>query len=279
MFHVEKMTANDYSFATQLSNTLDWKMTNRDFEFMNTIEPSGCFILYNDSQKIGIATTVCYNKIGWFGNFIVKKEYRNQGVGSFLFKTSMTYLKNKNVQTIGLYSYPKLTGFYEKFGFKKDIEFNVFQGNPSKLKKLEKIIVAKKKDFLNLITFDKDCIGFNRKKTLDLIFSDENNIIYYSNQNNCLNGYIVTKILNHQAEIGPLVVRSNSESIVLNLLKKALFNLSGYNTLIYVPKNNQEINTLLINSGLNKETSLIRMFLGSPITIDCLYLPESLERG
>lgn len=130
-----------------------------------------------------------------------------------------------------------------------------------------------------MITFDKDCIGFNRKKTLDLIFSDENNIIYYSNQNNCLNGYIVTKILNHQAEIGPLVVRSNSESIVLNLLKKALFNLSGYNTLIYVPKNNQEINTLLINSGLNKETSLIRMFLGSPITIDCLYLPESLERG
>jgi len=279
MFHVKKMEAKDYSFAVQLSNTLDWKMTNRDFEFMSTIEPLGCFVLYDDSQKIGVATTVCYNRIGWFGSFVVKKEYRNQGAGSILLHTAITYLRNENVQKIGLYSYPELTGFYEKFGFRKDMEFIAFQGNPYKLKDSEEITVAKKDDFSKLLDFDKNCIGFNRKKTLDLIFSDKNNIIYFSNQNNFIKGYIATKIYNHQVEIGPLVARSNFESIVTDLLTKALFDLSGYNASIYVPKNSKEIINLLLTFGLKKDTNLVRMFLGSPINIDCLYLPESLERG
>jgi len=279
MLHVEKMEVKDYSFAVQLSDTSDWKLINRDFEFMNTIEPLGCFVLYDDSQQIGIATTVCYDKIGWFGNLIIKKEYRNRGSGSILLHKAITYLRSKNVQKIGIFTYPKLTGFYEQFGFKKDKEFIVFQGNPAKLKDLETINVAKKDDFSKLLAFDKDCLGFNREKTLNLLFSDKNNIVFFSTQNNFIKGYIVLKIFNDLVEIGPLVVRSNFKSVVIDLITKALCNLSKYTVLIYVPINNEEIINLLLTFGLKKDTALVRMFLGSPINIDCEYLPESLERG
>ena len=237
MFHVEKMEPKDYSFAIELSNTLDWKMTIKDFEFMCTVEPLGCFVLYDDLEKLGVVTCVSFDRIGWFGNFIVKKEYRDQGAGSFLLQKAITYLKNKGVQTIGLYSYPELTDFYEKFGFKKNDEFIIFQGNPSPLIDLEVVTIAEKNDFSKILNFDRVCLGFNRDKTLNLIFSDKNNIIYFLNQGNFLKGYVVTKIYGYLAEIGPLVSRSNSESVGVKLLTKAMNNLSSCNILIYVPKN------------------------------------------
>jgi predicted GNAT family acetyltransferase len=273
------MRSEDFSFAVQMANTMKWKMTVKDFEFMSTIEPFGCFVLFDDMEKLGVATCVVYDRIGWFGNLVVKKKFRNQGAASFLLKNAITYLRNKNVQTIGLYSYPNLTYFYEKFGFKIDDEFIIFQGIPSINSKLKEVNKAGKNNFFKLLEFDHNCLGFNRKKTLDPIFSDKNNIVYYSAQNNLLNGYIITKIINHQAEIGPLVVRSNFESVAVDLLRKTLSDLSDFDVFISVPKRHEDLIDLIVTAGLKKDNDVVRMFLGPPINKDCLYLPESLERG
>lgn len=273
------MKTEDFSFAVQLTNTMNWKMTVKDFEFMSIVEPYGCFVLYNDLKKIGVATCIVYDRRGWFGNLVVNKEFRNKGAGSFLLKKALTYLRSKGVQTIGLYSYPKMTDFYEKFGFRINDEFIIFQGTPSFCEDFEEVRKAEKKDFSKLLEFDFDCLGFNRNKTLDLIFSDKNNLVYFSVQNNLLNGYIVAKIHNQQAEIGPLVVKPNSKSTAVNLLSKVLFSLSDFDVFISVPKRNEDIIDLLVNAGLRKEASIVRMFLGPYINKDCLYLPESLERG
>ncbi|MCW3997520.1 MAG: GNAT family N-acetyltransferase [Candidatus Bathyarchaeota archaeon] len=279
MLHIEQMITEDFSFAVQLANTMDWKMTVKDFEFMLTVEPFGCFVLYDDLEKIGLATCVGYGRIGWFGNLVVKKEFRDQGAGGFLLKKALTYLRNKGVQTIGLYSYPKLTDFYKKFEFKINDEFIIFQGKPSFCEEFQEVSKAEKKDFSKLLEFDFDCLGFDRNKTLDLIFSDKSNIVYYSAQNNLLNGYIIAKICNQQAEIGPLVVKSNSESVAVDLLSKTLISLSGFDVFISVPKRNEDFIDLLVTAGLRKDTNIVRMFLGPSINNDCSYLPESLERG
>lgn len=274
------MQAKDYPFAVQLSNTLDWKMTINDFEFNSTVEPFGCFVLYNDLEKLGVATTVIFDRIGWFGNFVIKEDSRYKGAGSFLLKKIISYLKNKGAHTIGLYSYSNLTDFYKKFGFKTDEEFIVFQGNPSfTFTKVTEVKVAKKDNFPKLIKFDGVCLGFNRDKTLNLIFSRKTNIIYFSEQNNNPTGYIAAKIYDHQVEIGPLVVESNFRSVGIDLIAKAISNFSGYNVMIYVPKKSNKIIELLLKAGLKKDTTLIRMFLGSSLNTDCLYFPESLERG
>jgi hypothetical protein len=39
MFHVEKMKVDDFSFAVQLANTMNWNMAVEDFEFMAKLEP------------------------------------------------------------------------------------------------------------------------------------------------------------------------------------------------------------------------------------------------
>jgi ribosomal protein S18 acetylase RimI-like enzyme len=258
---------------------MNWSLTAKDFEFMTTIEPFGCFVLFDEKDKIGIATSISYNSIGWFGNLVVKPESRNKRAGSCLLKNAITYLKNKDVQTIGLFSYPGLVDFYKKFGFKVDHEFIMFRGSPSVFKEIKNLRIAQEKDFPKIYEFDQTCMGFSRHKILNPIFSHKNNLTYFYAQNNFIKGYLVTKIDNIQAEIGPLVFKSDHEFVAVDLLRSALGSLSGFDVFIYVPKQNKVLIDLLLNVGLREDTNLVRMFLGPIINIDCLYLPESLERG
>ena len=77
MFHAEKMRPEDFSFAVQLANTMDWNMAESDLEFMTKLEPDGCFVLLHGDEPVGMATCISYGKIGWFGNLAVKP--RNTG--------------------------------------------------------------------------------------------------------------------------------------------------------------------------------------------------------
>lgn len=280
MLHIEKMTKNDFSFAVQIANTLNWNMTISDFEFMTTIEPSECFVLYNNFEKLGVVTCVIFDKIGWLGNFVLKQKFRYQGAGSFLLKNTLLSLKDKGVQTIGLFSYLNLIDFYERFGFKKDEEIITFQGQISVFnKKIAEIREARNEAFSKILDFDSSCVGFNRSKSLNLLFSEESNVVYYSIQNDAIQGYVLIKIYNKLVEIGPLVVRSMDEFDGIDLLSKAFSRLSGYNILIYIPKRYKKIINFISRLGLKKETNLVRMFLGPPLNMDDIYLPESLERG
>ncbi len=279
MFLVKKMVTADFSFAVQLANTMDWNMTLKDFEFMSSVEPFGCFVLFNDLERLGIATCINYGHVGWFGNLVITNNYRNIGAGSFILRHTINYLKQKGVLTIGLYSYPNLTGFYAKQNFVIDTEFLVLRGSPSISATFIEKEGAKTENFLNLLKFDKRCVGFSREKTLLPLFSDKCNKVYFSAKNDNIDGYVLIKINNQTAEIGPLITLQNSKTIATDLLFTALRKLTDFDVFIYVQKKNKELIRLLLESGLQKESSAVRMFLGSSIDTDCLYFPESLERG
>ncbi len=93
MFHIEKMTVKDFPFAFQLSNTMNWNATIEDFELATTLEPEGCFVLLDGSKRVAIATAVSFGRIGWFGNLIVREEYRKKGAGNLLTKYALEYLR------------------------------------------------------------------------------------------------------------------------------------------------------------------------------------------
>ena len=135
MFHVEKMEVDDFPFAVQLATTMNWNMTIEDFAFMVKLEPLGCHVQFHGQERVGIATSVSFGKVGWFGNFVVKENFRGEGAGSILMKHAIDYLKSKGVETIGLYAYPHLIEFYESFGFEPDEDFLVLHGASSLNKK------------------------------------------------------------------------------------------------------------------------------------------------
>ncbi len=52
MLQVKQMRPEDFSFATELANTMDWNMAPEDFQFMTQLEPEGCLVLFEDSTPI-----------------------------------------------------------------------------------------------------------------------------------------------------------------------------------------------------------------------------------
>lgn len=279
MFHVEKMEVGDFPFAVKLANTMNWNMTLKDFEFMLKLEPSGCFVQFYRQERIGIATSVGFGKVGWFGNFVVKEDYRGEGAGSILIKHAMEYLKNKGVETIGLYAYPHLVKFYKSVGFESDIDFLVLQGKATSLATQEPQKAAKKQDVPEVIDLDRKCFGADRRKLLETILLSEGNLCYISTENEKLTGYVAAKVYDKMAEVGPLICKANQAKTAVLLLKTVLSILDGFNIFMYIPKKETELLNILRLAGLKEDFSIVRMFLGSPIAKNCIYTAESLERG
>jgi len=279
MFHVEKMKADDFPFAVQLANTMNWNMTVEDFEFMMKLEPEGCFVLFHGSERLGICTSVSFGGVGWFGNFIVKENVRGEGAGSLLIKNAIDYLKNKGAETIGLYAYPHLVKFYESFGFEANIDFLVLKGKAKFPAAKEMLKAAKKRDVPALIDFDCKCFGANRKKLLEPILFNKRNLCYVSTENNEITGYVAAKLYGKMAEVGPLICHANSVNAAVLLLKNILSRLSGLDVFIYIPKKEKALLTVLCNAGFEEDFRVVRMFLGPAVANNCIYAAESLERG
>jgi GNAT superfamily N-acetyltransferase len=283
MFRVRKMEPEDFSFAIELANTMNWNMTSEDFEFNSQLEPNGCFMLLSGQERIGLATCINYGKIGWFGNLIVKKSYRKQGAGAILVNHAITYLRSTGVTTIGLYAYNYLTDFYAKIGFKPEMDFLVLKTKkvaaPVILEATENIRPIKQPDVRGVLDFDKHSFGAQRSKTLEPIFQDANDLCYVTYENTQVIGYVASKVFDRIAEIGPLVCNTYYPETIPSLLQLVLSKLNGKEAYLYLPVDKTELLNIATKAGFKEEFRLVRMFLGPVVAQDWVCAAESLERG
>jgi GNAT superfamily N-acetyltransferase len=281
MFHVAKMSVDDFLFAVQLANTMDWNMAVEDFEFAAKLEPEGCFVLFNGSERSGIATCVSFGKVGWFGNLVVKEAYRRRGAGALLVQSAVEYLKSTGAETIGLYAYPHLIGFYKRFGFKPDLDYLVFQGKAISLVTGEtaQLQKAKKQDSPAIIDFDNQCFGACRKKLLEPILRDTGNLCYMAVDDHEIAGYCAATVYAETAGIGPLMCRQNRGGVAVALLQTILSKLKNRDIFICAPTEETALLEALLKAGLREKFRVTRMFLGPAAAKGCTYIAESLERG
>ena len=280
MFHVEKMKADDFPFVVQLANTMNWNMTPADFEFSLKLEPNGCFVLFNDQERLGISTTISFGKLGWFGNLVVKKDSRNEGAGSILLKHAIEYLKSMSVETIGLYAYPHLVKFYGSFGFEADFDFLVLKGKTEgSFTAQEEVRSVKRQEILDVTGFDSQCFGANRQKLLEAILLNAGNFCYVSTENGAVAGYVAAKVNGEIAEVGPLMCHADREEKAVMLLEAILNRLKGHEVFMCIPKKETALFSMLYKAGCREDFRVVRMFLGPAVANNCIYAAESLERG
>lgn len=279
MLRVKSMSAGDFQFATKLANTMDWKMANEDFEFMLSLEPEGCFVAFQGSTRVGIATCISFGKVGWFGNLIVKQKHRKKGVGSLLVRHAVSYLQSRGVQTIGLYAYPHLTGFYGNLGFKSEKDFSVLHVETLDSLAAETLSRAGRRQIQAIEKFDSCCFGGNRKRLLESIILGKSNLCYYKSEGNKVEGYVAATVYEKTAWIGPLICREGKVDVAVSLLKAVLGKLTGKSVYAVLPKKETALSDMLSSAGFRKDFSVSRMFLGQPVAKNCIYIAESLERG
>jgi GNAT superfamily N-acetyltransferase len=279
MFHVKNMSPKDFDFAIQITGQMNWHLAKEDFEFMMELEPKGCFVLLDISEKIGIATTISFGKVGWFGNLIVSESRRKRGAGSLLVNHALKYLKSRNVETVGLYAYVDKIPFYRRLGFEYDSDFIVLNGKGFPSSVGADLKKAEKEDIQKIIDYDNLCFGASRRKLLEPILLDPDNSCYFSIEKDQISGYAVAKVYKGGAELGPLVCPKGRNDIAIKLLRTILNKLHRLEVSMCVPQKENLILKMLMESGFSENFRVARMFFGPPIVKDCIYVAESLERG
>ncbi len=278
MLQVKLMRPQDFAFAVKLANTMKWDMEEQDFQFNLALESQGCLTLFDDKEPVGIATCISFGKIGWFGNLIVKEQHRRKGAGRMLLQHAIDYLHGRGVETIGLYAYPHLKGFYGKLGFKPDEDFIVYN-NQNVQVTARKELATKCKDFSALNRFDSKFFGADRSRVLQAIYQQNSNLCYTLSDEGQLEGYVLAKVYGQMAEVGPLVCEPNQQGKARVLLESVLGGLQGSYVSLYMQQNQAVLCKFLVNVGFTEAFRLSRMFLGALKVQDCIYAAESLERG
>ncbi len=279
MYNIKKMSFEDFKFAIHITDQMNWNLVEADFKFMIELEPEGCFVLLYDSERVGIATALCFGKIGWFGNFIVNESHRNKGAGTMLAKHAVKYLESRNVETIGLYSYIEKIPFYTKLGFKFDSEFVVLEGKGFPQLNKFNLIKAQNDNIRNIVDYDCSCFGASRKKLLEPLLLNSVNTCYLCIEDGEIIGYCIAKVYEDMAEIGPLACKKGRNDIAFKLIWANLNGLGGFEVSMCVPKREKAIISMLSENGFKERFRVARMFHGSPIAKNCIYVAESLERG
>ena len=273
------MSPKDFTFAVELANTMDWNMAVEDFEFNAKLEPGGCLVLFDGSERVGVATCISYGRMGWFGNLVVKEAYRRKGAGTLLVKHALSYLSGLGVEAVGLYAYEHLADFYGKLGFKYDSDFLVLKADDVFHAKAGKLRTAAKQDLPALVDLDRKCFGASRKKLLEKILLDAGNLCCVSAENKVVNGFAAAKVYGKMAELGPLVCCGNRVDIAAGLLENVLGRLRGFKVWMCAPAAETMLVETALKAGFKVEFRVARMFLGSAVAENCLYVAESLERG
>jgi ribosomal protein S18 acetylase RimI-like enzyme len=279
MLRVKPLLPEDFDFAIHITDKMDWQLSREDFEFMLELEPEGCFVLFSDSERIGIATTIIFGKTGWFGNLIVNEGYRQKGAGSLLVNHALKYLKSKDTETVGLYAYMNRIPFYERLGFTKDSEFTVLSGKAISSPIENDVRRAEERDIDRIIDYDRLCFGGSRKKLLGPIISDRANLAYMSVENGPILGYAVAKVYKGMAELGPLICGQGRDDVATNLLSTIFNELEGFEVSMYASSKDRSILKVLKALGVREDFTVARMFSGPPLDTNCIYVAESLERG
>jgi predicted GNAT family acetyltransferase len=258
---------------------MDWGMVEEDFRFMKGLEPEGCFVLFAERERAGVATTVSFGEKGWFGNLIVTEKHRNRGAGSLLVEHSVKYLRSRGVKTIGLYAYIDRVNFYERLGFKCDSEFIVLRGKGFSSTVNASVSEARRKDMQQIIECDAVCFGASRKKILEAILNDPKNVGYKCKRDGKMVGYALAKVYDGIADLGPLVCLRRHGDLAISLLEAVLNRLNGVDVSSCLPRREEQVLSWLLKNKFVEKFRVARMFLGEGSVNDCVYVAESLERG
>jgi hypothetical protein len=199
-----------------------------------------------EDEMIAAGSIVNYSgEFGFMGLFIVKKEYRFNGLGNLLWHDRKSQLISKlnPGASIGMDGVQSMQPFYSKGGFQKLFtdERHSLIGERFSFSKY-----VKRYDemyFEQLIAFDKFSFGFNRKTFLNYWLKNTfaKSFVFVEEDN--LKGYVVIRQTVEGYKIGPLF--AESKTIASELFKACLSEVEGQKVSIDIPTINETAKQLL----------------------------------
>jgi len=231
------MTARDFRAIIKLTNNEQWGFGVRDMRRMLKLQPKGCLVAVDGAKRIGLTTASCYGgELGWIGNVVVDRAYRNKGIASDLVQAAIRRLAHRRVRRVGLYSFPENQSMYERLGFETVGGFILLSILRGPLKRAGGNL---KIPFSKILRFDRRAFGADRSKLLRCLMRDFPRSWAWIRRGTELCGYAIVKEYQDSSEIGPSICEKADRDTALALLKASKSLTRKWPLEISIPESNR----------------------------------------
>lgn len=266
---VRQMTRAELDTAIEWARLEGWNPGLKDADIFWHADPMGYLALERigvdgQSEMIGSGSTVSYDgKFGFMGFFIIRPDFRSQGLGRELwFKRRDSLLSRLGSDAaIGMDGVFDMQPFYAKGGFIFSHRNLRMQGLGQELhfdqSRVRKISEA---NFESIEKIDKRCFGFNRGLFLrSWLYMPNSTSFCYENENEFL-GFGTIRQCHTGWKIGPLFAKSKD---VADELFKALNTVAkGESIFLDTPEINENALALAREYKMSECFGCARMYYG-----------------
>ncbi len=101
--NIRPMRADDLDFAAERTVEVNWPGETREvFESFFLRDPAGCLIAESEGRRVGVCAATAYERSGFVGELIVRKEERGRGIGPRLMAEAIAYLRSRGAENVYL---------------------------------------------------------------------------------------------------------------------------------------------------------------------------------
>lgn len=275
-FSIRQMNQAEVDLAIEWAAIEGWNPGLHDAECFHATDPDGFLIGYLGEEPVGCLSVVAYDAtFGFLGLYIVRPEFRGQGLGQKLWQAGMARLGNRN---IGLDGVVAQQDNYWKSGFRLDYRNIRYEGlgkpaNPAGMTDLSAV------SFDRLLAYDSRIFPVSRERFLRCWIRQPQAASHAVIGNGALAGYGVIRPCRHGYKIGPLF--ADDENIAEDLFQALAAQAPGAAIYLDVPQTNAAAVRLAERHGMQKVFETARMYTKQPpaVPIGSIFGVTTFELG
>jgi GNAT superfamily N-acetyltransferase len=256
-YTIRTMQPEELQIAIDWARQEGWNPGLYDASCFYAADPKGFFIGEQEGEIISVASEVNYDtSSSFFGLYIVKKSYRNQGYGLRMTEHCLKYAGNRN---IGLDGVLENVHLYQRKGFKPFFINQRFEhlGFDTESNSSE-IVTLSSLSLNDIVAYERSCFFGNRSKFIEKWITQPQVTALAYLKNNKIQGYGVCRKCYQGYKIGPLF--ANNEIIAESLFLALQQHKVGEKVYIDIPETNTIGNYLVKKYNLKSVFSTMRMY-------------------
>ncbi len=263
MLDIRTMTAADITFAVAMTDREEWGNVAADFKRLMALEPNGCFIARDDSERVGMISTTMYGDYAFMGSLIVRPDRRGRGTGTALMRRAMHYLHERKATCIELDATPDGAPLYRRLGFKDKYAslrfYRPADNNPASID--DPPSDEDKDETIRLIaSIDKRLSGLDRAHVLTRLIDEFPNSAFID-PSPSPNGYAIAyPRADNRITIGPLVAADDNTAG--NILDRVIDAHAAQDICIGSPETRRAMPHMTAARGFRRRPPSLRMYRG-----------------